>query len=42
LFLKYGRLNIEEFNGKYVKTEFDQSETSIQLIKEISLFYDNK
>ncbi len=42
MFLKYKALDIEKFNGKYVKTEFDQTETSIQLIKEISLFYDNK
>ena len=42
MFLKYGALDIEKYNGKYVKTEFDQSETSIQLIKEVSCFYDNK
>ena len=42
MFLKYKALDIEKFNGKYVKTEFDQTETSIQLIKEIRLFYDDK
>ena len=42
MFLKHGALDIEKYNGKYEKTEFDQTETSIQLIKEIRLFYDDE
>ncbi len=41
LFLEHGALDIEKYNGKYVKTEFDPSESSIQLIKGMKVEYDD-
>lgn len=42
MFLDHGALDIEKYNGKYVKTEFDQTETSILFIKEINFVFDDK
>ena len=32
-FLRYGKLDIEKYNGKYVMTEFDNDETSIKKLE---------
>jgi hypothetical protein len=36
-FKKNGALNISEWNGKFVKTDFDPSQTSIKTLNNIEI-----